>query len=310
MKPTMPAPIFGSTITQDYLTGQAHYGDINLPMELFVGYVWGITCKHVKDPSDYAVALNFAKSLYLRDLYLTCGCVNHGEKAWETFDHRYRRFVTDLVRFCYRQGTDQEEVADVVLVSLCLPDRSGHQRIASYDGRSSLATWLRVIVVNRAINERSERKTATDDSVTDIADWRAIVNIEAAVLAQRYSSALTDSLTQAFQTLTSRERLMLLWRYEDNLQLGEIAKYLGIHQSNVTRQITRLLARMREKVTQILASQHHLSPSAIQECLADITENPHHSISLVKLIKDTPRLFPATQHESSPTVPYRAAGGR
>jgi RNA polymerase sigma-70 factor (ECF subfamily) len=215
------------------------------------------------------------------------------------------------VRFCYRHGTDNEEVADSVLVSLFLPDRSGNQRIASYDGRSSLATWLRVIVINRAINDRNERKVVNDENVKDIPDNRAIVNIELAVRAGRYATALADSLAQAFQMLTARERLMLLWRYEDNLQLGEIAKLLGIHQSNVTRQLLRLQARLRETVIQALASQHHLGSSAIQECLSDITENPHLSISLANLMKAPPRLVPAAQAVPSPkTACCRIVGGR
>ncbi len=293
MKTSMPASAqFAETIAQNFHEGKAQYGDINLSPDLFVGYVWGISCKHLKDYSDDFAAVDFARRLYLRDLYLTCGCVHKSERAWEAFDLRYRRFVTDLVRFCYRHGTDNEEVADRVLVSLCLPDRSGRQRIASYDGRSSLATWLRVIVINRAINDRNERKAINEESVTDIPDSRAIVNIEFAVRAARYSKALSESLTYAFQTLTPRERLMLLWRYEDNLQLGEIAKLLAIHQSNVTRQLMRLQARLRDTVIEALTLQHHLAPLAVQECLADITENPHLSISLSHLVKAIPQPVP------------------
>jgi RNA polymerase sigma-70 factor (ECF subfamily) len=301
MKPTMPASAhFAETIAESFRVGQAHYGDINLSTDLFIGYVWGITCKHLKDCSDECVVVDFARRLYLKDLYLTCGCVNCSERAWEAFDLRYRKFITGLVSFCYRHGTDNEEVADSVLVNLCLPDRSGNQRIASYDGRSSLATWLRVIVINRAINDRTERKIVTDENVKDVPDSRAIANIELAVRAGRYATALGDSLAQAFQMLTGRERLMLLWRYEDNLQLGEIAKLLGIHQSNVTRQLLRLQARLRETVIQTLASQHHLDSSAIQECLSDITENPHLSISLVNLMKAPPKLVSSAQAVPSP----------
>jgi RNA polymerase sigma-70 factor (ECF subfamily) len=289
----MPASSqFAEKIGENFHDGKTCYGDIDLSPDLFIDYVWGISRKHVKDCSDEVVVADFARKLYLRDLYLTCGCVNRREKAWEAFDLRYRRFVTDLVRFCYRHGTDNEEVADSILVSLCLPDRSGRERIASYDGRSSLATWLRVIVINRAINDRNERKVINDESVIDIPDSRAIMNIESAVRANRYSKALTESLSHAFQTLTPRERLMLLWRYEDNLQLGEIAKLLRIHQSNVTRQLVRLQARLRETVIQALTLHHHLGPSAVQECLADIAENPHLSISLPHLVRSTPRPVP------------------
>jgi RNA polymerase sigma-70 factor (ECF subfamily) len=292
-EPIMPASAqFAEIIGENFQDGRSHYGEIDLSPNCFVEYVWGIACKHVRDCAEDVVIADFAKKLYLRDLYLTCGCVNRIERAWEAFDHRYRRFVTDLVRFCYRHGTDNEEVADSVLVSLCLPDRSGRQRIASYDGRSSLATWLRVIVINRAINDRNEKKIANDDSVVDVPDSRAVVNMECAVRAGRYSKALSESLSCAFQTLTARERLMLLWRYEENLQLGEIAKLLGIHQSNVTRQLVRLQARLRDTVIRCLTSEHHLGPSAVQECLADITENPHLSISLGPLARSAPTLVP------------------
>jgi RNA polymerase sigma-70 factor len=277
---------------------------MNLSPDLFIGYVWGITCKHLKNSLDQVAVCDFARRLDLRDLYLTCGCVNGSEKAWKAFDSRYRKFVTHLVRFCYRHGTDYEEVADSVIVSLCLPDRSGRQRIASYDGRSSLATWLRVIVINRAINDRTERRVVDDDIREDIPDSRAIVNIESAVRAACYAKALNDSLNVAFQTLTARERLMLLWRYENNLQLGEIARLFGIHQSNVTRQLVRLQSRLRETVIQVLASKHHLGTSAIQECLAGIIENPHLSISLPALMKETPKPVPVAQAVPSLNTAY------
>jgi len=286
----MPAPAnFAETVAGDVSVGLAHYGDIDVSPELFIGYVWDIVCKHRPGASDESSAVDFTKRLYLRDLYLSCGCVHNKEKAWATFDSRYRRFIADLVRFAYRYGADTEEIADAVLVSLYFNDRSGRQRIASYDGRSSLATWLRVIVINRAINERNDRKMANDESIGDVPDGRALTNIESAVRAERYGKILTESLVHALRELTAKERLMLLWRYDENRPLGEIAKLMGIHQSNVTRQLLRVQAKLRESVIQTLASRHQLSASAIQECLTDVVDNPQMSISIVNLIKATPK---------------------
>jgi len=311
MKQAMPASIqFVQIVEQSSDDSKGYYGDVGLSKDLFTGYVWSIVSRHLKECSDDLVIVDFTRRLFLRDLYLTCACVHKSERAWEAFDHRYRRFVADLVRFCYRQGTEKEEVADSILVSLFLPDRSGRQRIASYDGRSSLPTWLRVIVINRAINERNERKVASEETVIDIPDGRAILNIQSAVHAERYSKALTESLNQAFQTLAPRERLMLFWRYENNLQLGEIAKLLGIHQSNVTRQLLRLQARLRESVIHALASQHHLGPLAIKECLTDIVANQHISISLAKLMQPSPTLVPTSRSTPPPSALGRSAQGR
>ena len=145
-----------------------------------------------------------------------------------------------------------------------------------------------MIVINRAINERNERKTLEEESVADIPDFRALANFDSVLRADRYSQMLSDSLIQALRQLKTTERLMLLWRYEENMPLGTMAGLLGIHQSNVTRRLLRLQAKVRESVIQTLASQHHLSPSAIQECLTDVVENPLISVSLVSLIKEMP----------------------
>jgi len=175
-----------------------------------------------------------------------------------------------------------------------------------------MATWLRVIVINRAINERHEKKLVNDEIVADVPDGRALTNLESALRAQRYGNLLSDSLAQALGEITEKERLMLLWRYEQNLQLGEIARLMGIHQANVTRQMLRLQAKLRESVVQRLTTQHRMSAEAIEECLSDVVDNPQISIPLMALIKAVPK--PATSageanHSIEPFRSPRAADG-
>lgn len=108
-----------------------------------------------------------------------------------------------------------------------------------------------------------------------------------------------DCVKTALDNLTTRERLMLLWRYEENMQLGEMAKLLGIHQSNVTRQLEKLQARLCDAITSLLSSKHNLSPPAIAECLRGAAERPLHFISLLDLIKQTPHITNATGKRAS-----------
>jgi len=297
----MPAPVhFAATVSDSFWLGQSYYGEIDVSLDLFVDYVWAIVCRHLDGSVDEAGVMAFAKRLYLRDLYLASGCVHKSEKAWAILDLRYRKFVTDLVRFCYRHGADNEEIADSILVSLYLNDRSGRQRIASYDGRSSMATWLRVIVINRAINDRNERKLATDEGIADVPDGRALINLESSLCAQRYGSILRESLAQALREITEKERLMLLWRYEQNLQLGQIARLMGIHQANVTRQMLRLQTKLREAVVQRMEMRYRMSRSAIEECLAEVVNNPQLAIPLMAWIKAVPKSAPSAGDASRP----------
>lgn len=298
---------FAAAIAAEFPACQAHSPGVDISRDLFIGYVWDIASKHLGLSSANSAIVDFTRRLHLCDLYLACGCVLNREGAWKAFDTRYRRFISNLVRFCYRHGADNEEIADLVLVNLYFHDRSGRQRIASYDGRSSLATWLRVIVINRAINESNERKVVMEECVADIPDGRALASFDSALRAGRYGKILCDSLEEALRQLAPAERLMLLWRYDQNMPLGDIADLMGIHQSNVTRRLVRIQARLRDSVIDILASQHQLSPAAIQECLADVVENPLISVSLTFPNKKTVEPAETRSHDRKPKLPNGAS---
>lgn len=285
-----------------YSEGYERYGDLGLEPHTFSDRVGAIVRKHLGPAPDTNDAVTFVRGLHGRDLYLATACAQHGPGLetsksassaheasipWKTFETTYKGHIHSLARFFHRAGVVADDLADNVLADLFLPDRSGVSRIASYDGRSSLATWLRVIVCNRAINARRSNNYSSQNTEIgpEMPDQPALDNIELAVRAARYGPALQDSLAAACRGLTPRERLVLLWRYEHGLQLGQIARLLGIHQSNVTRQLERTQNKLRDEVITILSERHGLSRSAIQECLQDVVDNPGHNISLLGFIK-------------------------
>jgi len=303
-----------------YCEGQTRFGDLGLSIEIYSGRIAAIVKKYLGSPSKDA-AVNFVKGLHGRDLYLTTACAQNspgtGQQhsasasleraglAWKTLETTYKTFICDLVRFSYRTSFATQDLADNILAELFLPDRSGTSRIASYDGRSSLSTWLRVVVCNRAINaQRCSSFSKSSELKMELPDEPALRNLELIIRAERYGTVLEDSVASACRGLTPRERLILLWRYEDGLQLGEIAKLLGIHQSNVTRQMERMQSKWRDEVVSILSRKHGLSGPAIQECLEDIVENPRHGISVLEFVRTSQK----PRHEDA-RAPRAKAGG-
>jgi RNA polymerase sigma factor (sigma-70 family) len=288
-------------IVSGYSEGCARFGDLGLDLDVFTKRIHAIIEKHLGANPSPEVMINFAKGLHTRDLYLATACAQHclypsmdptasapsehAGRAWKVMESTYRGFIRDLARYFFRKGYISQDLSDNILADLFLPDRSGTSRIVSYDGRSSLSTWLRVVISNRAIN--AKRGSATMQSVeilSDIPDEPALQSIDSELRTKRYHAPLRESLTLACSRLTLRERLILLWRYEDGLQLGQIARLLDIHQSNVTRQLDRLQGKLREHVVEILTTQHGLSLAAIEECLDDIVENPQ-TIAILEFIK-------------------------
>jgi hypothetical protein len=65
---------------------------------------------------------------------------------------------------------------------------------------------------------------------------------------------------------------------------GQIGRLFGLHQANITRQLGRVQAKIRQSFESTLIHKYKLGQAAIDECLSEIAENPAYSI--LALIKD------------------------
>jgi RNA polymerase sigma-70 factor len=268
-----------------YQNGYYFHGDLQIIYREFKAHLWTIIEKYLDENATDKNIIRVINSLHGNDLYLAFACAQHSPQAWDRFTSSYRRYIYKLAAFVSPVKSLAYELAENILVDLFLPDRSGRSRIASYDGRSSLATWLRVIICHRAINEQ-ERKfnnMAQLDDQCEKADEEAVRSIEMALRSSRYRSLIRDSLKQACGELTDRERLLLLLRYEKGLHLGQIGCLFGLHQATITRHLGRVQAKIRQSFESALIHKYKLCQAAIDECLSEIAENPAYSIlALIK----------------------------
>src|SRR5262249_58888012 len=118
------------------------------------------------------------------------------------------------------------------------------------DGQSLLYTWLRVIVDRRAYNESELKWNSFEgiDFTTELIDQTSVLRMDAAVRANRYKPMIFEAFRIMSHNLNQRERLILLMRYEQELQENHIAPILGVHPSTVTRQIQKIHAKMYDQM--------------------------------------------------------------
>ena len=270
-----------------YQNGYYFHGDLQIIPREFKAHLWAIFEKYLDETSTDNNVICVINSLHGGDLYLAFACAKHSPQAWDRFTNSYRRYIYNLASFVSSVKSVADELAENILADLFLPDRSGRSRIASYDGRSSLATWLRGIVCHRAINEQARKfnNMTQLDELCEKADEEAVRSIEMGLRSSRYQSLIRDSLEHACGELTDRERLLLLLRYENGLQLGQIGRLFGLHQANITRHLGRIQAKIRQSFESTLIHKYKLDQAAIDECLSEIAENPAYSI--LALIKKT-----------------------
>jgi RNA polymerase sigma-70 factor, ECF subfamily len=267
-----------AAIDRAYQAGQAAHG-LSVHQEYFASHVNWVVKRNLGSDAPSGAMADFIMALHATDLYLALACAQKADKAWDRFNSLYRKYINDLANFA-AMNNSASELAGSVLADLFLPDHSGQSRIASYQGRSSLATWLRAIICHRAVNERERLCNNVEDleAVHEIADEAALSKMDALLRSSRYGSVIRESLRCSCEALSERERLLLLMRYDDGLQLGQIARLFGVHQSTITRQIEAACKKLREAVVTNLLTEHKLDRAAIDECKADILENPCYSI--------------------------------
>jgi RNA polymerase sigma-70 factor (ECF subfamily) len=285
---TTTAAELESAITMSFADARAFHGDLGLTSGMWRDRVLMTVQKSDRRVTD-ATAGILVERLHSRDLYLATSCAASLEPAWCRLQALYQKYIQELVRCLARNPLQASEVGEALLVDLFLPDRSGQSRIASYDGRSSLATWLHVIVTHRVANERVRKWNTVErpGDVPEVADRTIVGELEAEMRAQRYGPALVESLRAVCRRLSQRERQMLVWRYQCGLLLEDIAGRLSVHTSTVCRQLERLQERMRKDVVETLSNTYGLHDEAISECLDEVIEHESRSVSLLEIIRSS-----------------------
>lgn len=285
-----PTLSFATRCALAYAEAHACHGDLNLDAEAFGRRLQQILDQQFNPAVDVDSEAGFRliEKLHTNDLYLTCACTVPVEAAWGRFLHLYRRQVIDLA--CYACGSVDlgEEVADLVLTGMYLPDRQGRSRIAAFDGRIPLGAWLRVVVTHQAYKEckRKCNQFASLADTPDLLDPLSAVRLEARLRDHTYREMIILGLRHACKQLSDRERLILLLRYEEGLTGGEVASLLEVAASTVSRALQGAQQKLKAAIVSFLTVEWDGLTTEINECLADLLENPNYS--LLALLKEAP----------------------
>lgn len=159
-------------ILQGYKNGKRRFGDLGLHFEIYSDQSRSIICRHTRQLSSPEDRTVFAKSLHSSDLYLALACAReiasqnmadktiHSCVARQKFKTEYGRFIEELTRFFSTKISMDATLADRVMADLFMPNDSGNSPFLFYDGRSSLCTWIRVMMASRML--RLQRSAVRD----------------------------------------------------------------------------------------------------------------------------------------------------
>jgi RNA polymerase sigma factor (sigma-70 family) len=185
------------------------------------------------------------------------------QKAAVLFETQY---MPDVRRMA-RAASGARAAADVenLVADLILPRESARHgdlppRIATYQGRTSLRSWLRAIVLNHSASESRRKQPVA------LADEALLAGRESPLTADSdCQNLLAPIFRQAISTLTSEDRLLVKMLALDGVPQNALAASLGIHSGSVTRRRQRAF----EQVLAQVSSATTASPARVrlEECL-------------------------------------------
>ena len=267
----MPSLIERSEIDFLQLTAEsyrkAEAARFDLPLPRFAELLQEIARIYLPQDAGCWQIARFYSKLHLKDLALAQSCTGGNKLAWECFFNRYLGILYAAARSILNDEFMGRELADTACANLFFnaqTGQSGPSWLASYHGRGSLESWLRVFLFQAHIDRyRSERRFVSFDTLSSAIEPHCFSKLQSEA---QYVTCVEETLRKAIRELDPEGRFILASYFLDGRNLAQIGRLLQIHESTVSRRLARAIQIIRKNVAHRLRYLG-LSERAIQECL-------------------------------------------
>jgi RNA polymerase sigma-70 factor (ECF subfamily) len=215
--------------------------------------------------------IHFLDSIHIRDLALAVGCVLGDADAWRHLLATYRGPIDAFAHAMLGNSARANEIADSLwadLYGLRVSDGDRHSPLEHYGGRSSLLSWLRVVVTR--LEADRWRATRRMEPLDEQRDGNSSMHSQETASPDpdrtKLIAALEYSLREALNALSPGDRLRLSYYYVQNLTLAETAALTREHESSTSRNLARARTQIRDRVTRILRREYRFSDDQISQC--------------------------------------------
>jgi RNA polymerase sigma-70 factor (ECF subfamily) len=162
------------------------------------------------------------------------------EPATVGFDALYRESASDVFAYVLTLLRDRGAAEDVTAAAF----ERAYRRQATFDpGKGTQRAWLFVIARNAALDELRRRKR-TAALLTDPEDPAA--RAAAADAGDDDAPARRATVRAALEALAPRDRELIALKFHAGLGNAEIAKVLGVSESNAGTRVHRAVTRLRK----------------------------------------------------------------
>jgi len=231
--------------------------------------------------------------LHTDDLYLVAGCVAQLPSAIRAFDRACTPVIDRAVSASGATGAEIADLRQVVRARLLVAtagatvEADAPPRIASYSGKGSLGSWVRVIATREAARllARERREAHADDD--DLAGMVAPDDDpEVGYLKRLYRAEFKAAFARAIAELTDRERMLLRQHALDSLSIDELAAFYKVHRATTARWLEAARQALLDGTRTQLIAALQLTRAELDSVMRLIGSNL--AVSLPKLLRTKP----------------------
>jgi RNA polymerase sigma-70 factor (ECF subfamily) len=203
-----------------YMRGRAAWPAIELDIAAFSAFAAG---KLDGGPLD---------EIRSDDLYLVAGCIAHIEQALIVLNMHYLSpAASRLVRSGYNAAAADDAI-QAMRMRLVVDDAGRGPLLSQYNGRGSLAVWIRVAATRMAIGARRKHRNETADEINVLS---AEPSPELDLLQRRFGAEFTAAFRSAFAALMPRDRALLRYHVIEQVGIDRIGAIYGVHRATAAR---------------------------------------------------------------------------
>jgi RNA polymerase sigma-70 factor len=235
---------------------QQRYPTVQLPIEKFQARVGEILSSETHLAGDEGWIAAFAK-IHHEDLFLATACANDDRVAWEHFADDYLPLLRSFATQACRNSSDGEDLAQEIATKLL---KEKH-RLAGYNGRGSLAGWLRVAVSHAAVDRfrRTKKQTSLEDLDNPASLASPTKDDDEESLDSHWGPVISDIANECLGKFSNHDRLLLGLYYLQSVPLKDIGRQFGIHEATAYRWLDRMRHEIKKQVERELRKKYRLS---------------------------------------------------
>lgn len=200
------------------------------------------------------------------DLALAHAAAGGDATAIAAFEAKFEPAIASVCRRFASTNHGEDDLRQILRDKLLVGETPA---LATYDGRGSLGTWVKVIAT-RLFIDLGRRKDRARELADDVAVERALApeDVGLELIKAEYRAAVLAALARAVAMLDRAERHLLRQHLVAGMSIDQLAAALGIHRATAARRIVTAREHLIEATRTQLASALDLSAHDMAEMFA------------------------------------------